>query len=266
MMSSSFYVDQYHRGAGTSLFMKFLQLGRRHALFVSSANAPVAHMWQRLGAYPVGHSDHEMLGIVRWHGVVEEALGPKFGNAPAVRLLTRLASPLRWRLRPCTARGSLIGLKSPEEAATICTWGSPERLATVRDVPYLGWRYFSEVDPSARLYAFRPDGANKHFLIGVNQRRRGNRQQIAALNVLDVFGEADPKSYDTIAKLLIREYHDQIDMLVFRCLDPARQEALRAAGFVRRQFDAPIAWCMDKFGHLPSTGWYFVSADGDMLL
>jgi hypothetical protein len=100
----------------------------------------------------------------------------------------------------------------------------------------------------------------------VNQRRRGYRQQIVALHVLDVFGPSEPDSYATITKLLVHEYHRQIDVVVFRCLDPAGQQALRRIGFVRRPFAAPIAWCRDKFGFVPSKNWYFVPADGDMLL
>jgi hypothetical protein len=84
--------------------------------------------------------------------------------------------------------------------------------------------------------------------------------------VLDIWGEADPKTYLAIAACLWREYREQIDVLVFRCLNPMQQQALTANGFKVRRFAAPIAWCIDKYGLLPSKTWYFVAADGDMFL
>jgi hypothetical protein len=269
MMATSFYVDEQYRGAGTSIFVKFLQLGREYGLFVSSANPAVAQMWQRLGAFPIGNSDHEMVGILRWRGTIEEAMVRKLGNNALAGLVAKIASPLAsrtQRLRMGGGQGELLPLKSPEEAASLCESAFNESFTAVRDAACLRWRYFSEVDPTTRLFAFNPKGSDQRFLIAVNQRRRGYRQQIVALHVLDVFGPSEPDSYATITKLLVHEYHRQIDVVVFRCLDPAGQQALRRIGFVRRPFAAPIAWCRDKFEFVPSKNWYFVPADGDMLL
>ena len=46
--------------------------------------------------------------------------------------------------------------------------------------------------------------------------------------MLDIWGEADPKSYLAIADCLWREYREQFDILVFRCLGPTQQQALTA--------------------------------------
>ena len=103
-------------------------------------------------------------------------------------------------------------------------------------------------------------------MVAVCLQNRGYRQQIRALHVLDIWGEADSNCYLAIAAGLWREYREQIDMLVFRCLNPEQQQALTARGFKVRPFAAPIAWCIDKHGLLPTKTWYFVPADGDMFL
>ena len=79
-------------------------------------------------------------------------------------------------------------------------------------------------------------------------------------------GEPSPASCCAIAAGLAREYDEQIDLIVFRCLNQAQQRALTACGFIARPFAGPIAWCIDKFGLLPTKDWYFVPADGDMFL
>ena len=274
MMANSFYVDDQYRGGGASILLKYLQLGRRYPLFVSSANATVAEMWQKLGGYPLGSSDQEVLGIVHWPPLLAESLYRKTASDRMARFTATLASPFaspwfraRRRLLQGNAEGELVQLGSPEEAAGVCAEHSSDKITSCRDAPFLKWRYFSRVAPMTCLFAFRPStGEKKKFMVGVRLQNRGYKQQIRALQVLDIWGEADPKTYLAIAACLVREYRDQIDTLVFRCLNPTQQQALTANGFKVRLFAAPIAWCIDKHGLLPSKAWYFVPADGDMFL
>ena len=268
MMSSSFYVDERYRGTGVSIFMKFLQLGKRYALFVSSANPAVAEMWKKLGAFPIGDSEHEMLGMRRWRGVVEDTLVRRLGNNSFTRVLTLAGTAVlstSKRLRRVDGIGDLRPIDSPEEAALLCATSS-FRLTCLRDVAYLRWRYFSEVDSSTRLFTFRPVTGQGAYMIATNLRQRGYRGQITAVNILDVFPEPSPDIYPAIASALVQQHGNQSDLLVLRCLSQGGRQALRHMGFVRRQFAAPIAWCLDKFQNLPSRDWYFVPADGDMLL
>jgi hypothetical protein len=270
MMANSFYVDDQYRGGGTSIFLKYLQLGRRYPLFVSSANPTVAEMWQKLGGYPLGNSDGEVLGILCWPPLLAESVYRKTASDRMARFTAGLASPwlrVRRRLLPGNAEGELVRLSSPEEAARVCAEHHSDKITSCRDVAFLKWRYFSGVGPMTRLFAICPrDGDKKQFMVGVHLQNRGYKQQVRALHVLDIWGEADPKTYLAIAACLVREYRGQIDVLVFRCLDPTQQQALTANGFKVRPFAAPIAWCIDKAGLLPSKDWYFVPADGDMFL
>jgi hypothetical protein len=270
MMANSFYVDDQYRGGGTSILLKYLQLGRRYPLFVSSANATVAEMWQKLGGYSLGNSDHEVLGILRWPPLLAESVYRKTASDRMARFAAALASPwLRAQrgLLAGIAEGELVVVGSPEEAACVCAEHRSDKISSCRDVAFLKWRYFSRVAPMTRLFAFRQlGGEKKQFMVGVHLQNRGYKQQITALHVLDIWGEADPKSYLAIAACLWREYRDQIDLLVFRCLNSTQRQALTANDFKVRPFAAPIAWCIDKYGLLPSKDWYFVPADGDMFL
>lgn len=268
MMSSSFYVDQRHRAAGATIFLKFLQMGKLYPLFASSTNAAVAEMWKKMGGSSIGNSDQEMLGVWRWRGVAEEALVRRLGNNSFTRTMTVAGSALlsmSKRLHTMTSTSELLLIERPEEAAKLCT-ANPSQLTSLRDAPYLRWRYFSEVDRSTRLFVFRAAAAPGEYLVAANLRPRGYRGQIRSINVLDVFPEPKAEIYPLIANSLMREYRNQADTLVFRCLSENSQRAVRQMGFLRRQFAAPIAWCFDKFQKLPSCDWYFVPADGDMFL
>jgi hypothetical protein len=268
MMANSFYVDTIHRGAGTAIFLKYLALGHRYPLFVSSANPTVAQMWKRLGGYSLGCSDHEVLGVLRWNPILAETFYRKSGSNFLARAAGSVGSPALklFRSLPAVTTSSFVPIASPEEAASLCPDPLSDRLTAVRDASYFRWRYFSSADPTTRLFAFRLGRCEKQHLVGVNMRNRGYRQQIRALHVLDVWGEATPDVYGAIAACLAREYRGQADTLVFRCLDSSQRNALTDKGFRVRPFAAPIAWCIDKFGLLPTKSWYFVPADGDMSL
>jgi hypothetical protein len=273
MMANSFYVDDQYRGAGASIFLKYLQLGRRYPLFVSSANATVAEMWQKLGGYPLGNSDHEVLGILRWPPLLAETVYRKTASDRVAQFAAAVASPLasswsgrRRQIVPDTGKGRLLPLDSPEEAVSICTGHRSEKITSCRDVRFLKWRYFSNGGPTARLFAFSPGNGERQHMVAVRLQNRGYKQQIRALHVLDIWGEADPNIYLAITACLWREYREQMDMLVFRCLNPAQQQVLTAHGFRVRPFGAPLGWCIDKYGLLPTRNWYFVPADGDMFL
>ncbi len=269
MMAHSFYVDDKHRGTGTSIFLKYLQLGRRYPLFVSSANATVAQMWQKLGGYPLGYSDHEVLGVLRWQPVLAESIYRKMNRDSLARATATLASPLLQTLRrlpKASPECEFVVLASPEQAASLCAGFPCDQLTSRRDTSFLRWRYFSRVDPTTRLFAFRPRDGEKQYLVGIKIQNRGYKQQIRALHVLDVWGEVSPEGCCAISACLAREYDGQIDMLVFRCLNQAQERALTARGFIARPFAAPVAWCIDKYRLLPTKDWYFVPADGDMSL
>lgn len=274
MMANSFYVDDRYRGGGASIFLKYLQLGRRYPLFVSSANATVAEMWQKLGGYPLGDSDQEVIGILRWPPLLAESVYRKTASHRVAQFAAALASPFSRAKRGFagdtreadTREGELLPLHTPEDAASVCAEHHSDKITNCRDATFLKWRYFSPVTPTARLFAFRSDADGKKFMVAVQLQNRGYKRQIRALHILDIWGAPDSTSHLAIASALVREYREQIDMLVFRCVDATHHQVLTAHGFRLRPFAAPIVWCIDKHGFLPSKSWYFVPADGDMFL
>jgi hypothetical protein len=270
MMANSFYVDDRYRGSGASLFLKYLQLGRRYPLFVSSANATVAELWQNLGGIALANSDHEVFRILRWPPLLAEGVYRKTSSRGAATFIAALSSPLfpaQHHLLPGSPQEKLSPIHTLEDAYRTCANHRSDTITSCRDIPYLRWRYFSHDASNTRLFSYSPNAAeNQAFMIGVRLQNRGYKQQIRTLQILDVWGESDAKMYLAIADQLCREYREQIDMLVFRCLDPTQQQFLTNHGFKVRSFAAPIAWYIDKSGLLPANSWYFVPADGDMFL
>ena len=269
MMAHSFYVDEQHQGGGASIFLKYLRLGRDYPLFVSSANPIVAEMWGKLGGFSLGNSDHEDLGIVGWRPLLAESVYRKTGSDRLAHFASTLIAPwfgVRRQLLPRVADGELSRLDTAEQAAGVCSEVLSEKITACRDAAFLQWRYFSGPDRKTRLFAFLLRSGERKSMVAVEIQNRGYKKQIRALQVLDIWGEAGPEACLSIADCLWREYRQQIDILVFRCLDPAQEKALKANGFRLRSFPAPIAWCIDRHGLLPSRSCYFVPADGDMFL
>ena len=92
--SSSFYVDERYRGSGGLLFLRFSELGRKWPMFGNSANADAAKLWKARGAVPIPNTDHELLGVLRWKGVIEEGLTRR--RAPKIVARTIGASAAPW--------------------------------------------------------------------------------------------------------------------------------------------------------------------------
>jgi hypothetical protein len=270
MGSSSFYVDDRHRGHGGRLFLQYCRLGSQHPLFGTSANAEAAALWKAAGASPIPHSDGELFGVLRWPPVVEESVHRWHPS----RVLARLAgSPIsnlagmarRWRMDD-DASESLQPLTSAEQAADLPVHDSSPRLTAMRDLPYIRWRYFSGRDRTVAVFAFRSRRPDREILVTVNQRTRGYRGQINTLNVLDIYPEVPPDEWLRIVGALTFRYRKVVDAVVLRSQDQERQRVFCEIGFQPRTFEAPNGWFLDKSKFLPTQHWYPVPADGDGLI
>jgi hypothetical protein len=270
MGSSSFYVDENHRGWGGRIFLNYCRLGNRWPLFGTSANAAAAGLWKAAGAAPIPYSDGELFGVVRWPPVIEEMVHRWNPNRVLSGLARSPASKIAGLLRPLKIdrgeSGELHTLASAEEVMDLPIHGSAAKLTAERDLPYIRWRYFSGGDASVAVFAFRSRRLGKDILVTVNQRTRGYRDQIKTLNVLDVYPEIPPDEYVRIMAALLARYGKTIDAVVLRSQDFERQDAFKQRGFHWRQFDAPIGWFLDKSKLLPAQDWYPVPADGDALI
>ena len=270
MGSTSFYVDEAYRGRGGLVFLRYSQLNRRWALFGNSANAEAAQLWKARGAIPVGHSDHELLGVIRWRPLIEDLVLRNVQNRGLARLASGVIAPLVSPLqRPRTGSaesGELLPLASANQVMNLPLSEVGSKITAVRDLPYIRWRYFSGRDASVAAFAFRSRKLDKDILVTVNQRNRGRLGQLRTLNVLDVYPEVTPLWHAAIVSALLRRYRESVDAVVLRGQDADRQRVFREMGFVRRGFEAPNAWFLDRFSLIPRCEWYLVPADGDWLI
>jgi hypothetical protein len=268
--SSSFYVDERYRGSGGLLFLRFSELGRKIPLFGNSANTDSAKLWKARGAMPIPFSDYELFGVLRWNGVINEALHRHGAPESLAQITSRIAASalhLMKRLRlDVGGTGDLIPLDSSEHVVQLPIQAPPPVLTANRDLPYIRWRYFSGRDATVATFAFRDKITESQTLVTVNQRPRGYRGQIRTLNVLDIYPAATPEVCTSIVAALANHYRDAVDAIVLRGLDDSRQDVFRNLGFMRRQFVAPNGWLLDKPGFLPTRNWYTVPADGDWLI
>jgi hypothetical protein len=275
MGSSSFYVDEHHRGHGGRIFLKYSRLAVQHPLFGTSANAQAAALWKASGASPIPNSDAELFGVIHWPPVAEEFVQRKYGS----RFLSSLASsPLANAARvlcPLKVKEAesdqLQPLNSAEQVNDLLVKDLPAhnlsaKLTAVRDMSYIRWRYFSGQDATSSAFAFRSSKPDQDILVTVNQRTRGYRSQINTLNVLDVYPEVSLGDWLRLLGALITRHTGKVDAIVLRSQNPNQQKLFCEKGFQRRAFDAPTSWFLDRANLLPTRDWYVVPADGDGLI
>lgn len=267
MGSSSFYIDEHYRGYGGRLFLQYSRLANRWPLFGTSANADAAALWKAVGAQPISHSDGELFGITNWPPVAEELAHRKTSNQFASLLAGTSVSKVAALFRPlkltAEAPDALKQLSSAEEVCDLLPRHAPANLTALRDASYIRWRYFSGYDNSVALFA--SCRSDRTFLVAVNQRHRGYRNQIRTLNLLDVYPEPTADETSRIAASLIARFAKTIDALVLRNQNSENRQHFIKAGFHWRAFDAPTGWLVDRTNSLPGES-RFVPADGDNLI
>jgi len=270
MGSSSFYVDEPHRGYGGRIFLQYCRLGKDRPLFGTSANAEAAALWKAAGANPIPYAEGELFGVLHWPPLAEEFVHRRFSNRLLARAAGSFISNLAALLRPLKIDGENSGalrpLTSAEQVNELPIHNPSAKLTAFRDLPYIRWRYFSGRDSTVAAFAFRSRQPDREILVTVNQRTRGYRGQINTLNVLDVYPEVSADEWLRIVAALIARYGSIVDAVVLRDLNPEQQKTFCKKGFQRRAFAAPNAWFLDKNKLLPTQDWYPVPADGDGLI
>lgn len=263
LMSANYYVSPPHRGGGLGLFLRYLELGKRFPLFCTTAGPQSGPLWARFGGYAIADQDHEWLGIANVGPVAEEAVVRRTGSRWLGRVVGGTAALVpggRWR-RCAVAGARLEELATADEAAALDLPEVDGSLAAVRDRAFLHWRHFSHDAPQRGVFAYRRTRGSAPSLIVVDRGVRGHRGQIRSVTVADAYGPLEPEDLPIVAGLLEARCSGSYDTLVFRGQPAERQAALRRAGFVRRGFAAPVAWCIDRAGLLPTRDWYLVPAD-----
>ena len=268
LMSSSYYVASEQRGRGLSLFMKYLRLGSRFPLVATTANEQSVALLDRFDARPIPGTDHELIGVVRWRPMVEEWIQRRIGWKRPARLAAAAGGPLAalWgsSLKPRTdaelrviesARDlEAIGIPQPEQ--------QKDCLTADRGIAFLRWRYFGGADATRRLFVVRFE-SGQECMVAAKLRRRGYREQIRALSVMDLWGRLPQDGVHRVLSLLAAHYQGRIDLVSLRGQPEQVERRLLQQGFLRRDFPNAVGWFMDPAGLLPTKKWYLTPADGD---
>lgn len=269
LMSSWYHVDRSCRGLGLFLFLRYLQLGQRYVLFVTSANAQAGALWKQFSGCPIPRTNHELVGITRWSPVIEDMIARKLGAGKLARMAARGAAPLLSLLGSWHTRrrcGELTPLASPEDVVHLNLTTAPHKVAALRDLDFIRWRYFSSPDPTVTMFSFRLRDGNRDYVVAVKETQRGRHIPIRALHVLDLSWDIPADSLPLLSALLADCYGGEIDALVFRCLSSDQVQALRQAGFWQREFQSPTGWYLDQGNLLQESDWHLTPADGDSLI
>lgn len=260
LMSCKFFVDEPYRGAGLVPFRNYLKLGRQYPLFCTSANAVSGELFAGAGGNVIAGTDHTMLGVARHAPLAEEWVFRKIGR-PALSRITALPSCLLPRRKLGRSESELQPLTSVEDVMALELPPPRDSVAVVRDPSYIRWRYFS-TDSANEVLCFRGRGAVARMVV-VNQVRWGHRSQIRVLNVLDVWPPLDADTASSLVQLLWARYEGAFDALWLRSQPPEAEAELRRLGFMRHRFPAPLGWCIDPSGHLPTRNWYLMPGESE---
>ena len=239
--------------------MRFVQEGRRFPLLMTSANAIAGELYRKCGAYQIDQMDHTMLGIRR------PAAGGGMGVSPNAQCVGG-AFPLpgyliRRRIGRSAAEGELAPLTSAEQATT-SPWPRPmDAMAVIRDAGYIRWRYFGR-ERGKDVFRFRVPEAEDRLVV-VRLTRSGYRRQIRVLDVLDLWPPADPRIAAPLVSNLAMRYKGLFDVMWMRSQSPETEQMLSQIGFVRHAFPAPLGWCIDRDGKLPTRRWYLMPGESE---
>ena len=264
LLGGGYYVDQAYRGVGLRLMRAFLETEDRVSQFASTMNEVSGALYERYGGYPIPHTEHEMIGVLRWGPFVEEILQRRLGQGALARLAAQPAGLLPGRVSR-RASGRLVPIESADALGGIDIEVPSEhrdQISAVRDERFLRWRYFDGPDRTRHVFVYEsPSG--ERVLVTTRLDARGHRNQMRTLTVLDYWGKAPQSAIADVARLLTARFRGEADLLVFRGQPPERQAALRQAGLMRRALPRAIGVCIDRAGRLPTREWYLVPADGD---
>lgn len=261
LMASKFYADPNHRGAGIGPLVRFVQESRRFPLLMTSANAIAGELYRKCGAYQIEQIDHTMLGIRRPAPLAEEWAFRRTRSASAARLFALPGYLIRRSIGRSPAEGELMPLTSADQA-TMSPWPRPrDAMAVIRDANYIRWRYFGR-ERGKDVFRFRMPEAQDSLVV-VRLARSGYRGQIRVLDVLDLWPPADPQVAASLVSNLATRYNGLFDVIWMRSQSPETEQMLSQIGFVHHAFPAPLGWCIDRDGRLPTRRWYLMPGESE---
>lgn len=261
LMASKFYADPNHRGAGIGPLMRFVQEGRRFPLLMTSSNAIAGELYRKCGAYQIEQMDHTMLGVRRPGPLAEEWVFRRTRSVPLARVLALPGHFFHRNIARFHVGGQLVPLTTADQATSFSSTPPQGTLAVIRDVDYIRWRYFGK-ERGKDVYRFKLAGSDDR-LVAVRLARSGHRGQIRVLDVLDLWPPADPQMIAALVSNLAMRYKGLFDVIWLRSQSDEPEQALHRIGFTRHAFPAPLGWCIDREGKLPTRRWYLMPGESE---
>ncbi|MGA8301088.1 MAG: hypothetical protein WB817_16525 [Terriglobales bacterium] len=233
LLSILFYVDASVRGVGVPLFLAYRKLAGKYPLYAATANELSARLWSGFGARAILGSEFEYVKVCRPLPFLSELILSKFvrrqNHHPTEAAQSRPAHYTDQRLLPVT---------DPEAALQTIPPSPPSAFGLLRDLQMVRWKIYER---GQTLYAYRTNRSNVLCLF--QRSRRGSRSQIAAVEILEVWGTLDSQDSSNFLSCVKRLFSP--DLISFRGGSTLSQQNALVRHFRRRIFACPAVWLMD---------------------
>jgi hypothetical protein len=235
VISSCSYVVPELRESGEfgMLFERFRAFGKSHILAVTTANEASAKFWRAIRGVPMEGSTGETLVVLDYGALVADKVGSK---VPGLGSL--VAKTSRFKRRSSEVSG--IRVRRVNSAEELLIGSAEDGASTPRTIEVLRWRYFLKPEPVPDVWEVEFSG--KRAVLAVLERRRGSKQTVAVLQVLEIFVWDSGLELDAVVSALHNQY-PEIAAISFMGRLPNSQTSRKV---VEREFAQPIGWYYDR--------------------
>jgi hypothetical protein len=238
VLSMLFYVDSSVRGAGVPMFLEYRRLATRYPLYAATANQSSARLWANFGARAIAGSDFEHVRVCHALPILAELIFRKFSRGQKPQPSDTQQPPPNQR-----ADQGLVPITDPEAALKTIVPSETGSYRLFRDAQMVRWKIYER---GQTLYAYRTDHSDCLCLFQCS--RRGSRFQIAAVDILEVWGRLDPRDSLRFISRVQRLF--SADLIGFRGASPLSKSDALTCHFRCRKFSCPAVWLMDPGGLL----------------
>jgi hypothetical protein len=233
VLSILFYVDSSARGAGVPMFLAYRKLANQYPLYAATANQLSARLWANFGARAIDGSEFEYVRVCHALPIVAELIFRRFPRRGKPQPPTAPQPPLNrrvdQRLVPITDLEAALKTIVPSEGGSY---------GLLRDAEMVRWKIYEQ---GQTLYAYQTEHSDCLCLFQCS--KRGSRFQIAAVDILEVWGRLDPRDSSNFISCVRRLF--SADLIGFRGASPLSKSEALTRRFRRRKFACPAVWLLD---------------------
>ncbi|MFN7172060.1 MAG: hypothetical protein ACK4P3_04655 [Fimbriimonadaceae bacterium] len=252
VISSCSYVVPELRESGEFgiLFERFRAFGKTHVIAVTTANEASARFWKAIRGVPIEGTSGEKLVVLDYGALVAEKVGSK---VPGLGALVAKSS----RLTSRSSKNGEAQVRRLESAQEILVGSTGEGASTPTTFEVLNWRYFAKPEPVPDVWEIGAGG--RRAVLAVLERRRGSRQTLSVLQVLEIFVWDDGLELDAVVSALHSKY-PEVAAISFMGSLPNSATSRKV---MDREFAEPIGWRYDRKKLLAGAKLHWSPAVGD---